>query len=136
VQGKLIGVDANGTSTLGNGVGSDQDGQLDANPTGDDTDGGDDEDGVDFTTLSVFPAPKPELWSPLREMGSLTVGWILTAMVIGMMGVEEIYTNQPLTTGVSKLSFAVSADANSGTCFAHFRFSTQPSLNYIEGVPD
>ena len=112
---------------LGALVDGDRNGQPNANATGDDIDGSDDDDGVTFTTLI--------------EMGnSVTVD--VAASGQGLLNAwidfngdgdwddtgEEIFTNQSLTGGVNSLSFNVPVGTFHGTTFARFRFSTDQNL--------
>ena len=120
---------------FGSGVDAESDGQPDTTATGDDNDGNDDEDGVNFT-------------SPLSPGALATV--TVVASVSGMLDAwidyngntswndagEQIFSSQALTSGSNNLSFTVPAQASTGTTFARFRISTAGGLAPTGGAVD
>jgi len=117
-----------GSVYLGAGVDAESNGQPDTTATGDDNDGNDDEDGVNFTsglipgqvttlTVTAASAGKLDAWVDFNINGS----W-------GDTG-EQIFASQTLISGTNNLSFTVPAQATTGTSFARFRFSTAGGLS-------
>jgi hypothetical protein len=49
---------------------------------------------------------------------------------------EQIFTDEPLNTGLNLLSFNVPADANIGNSYARFRFSTSSGAGISGVMPD
>jgi hypothetical protein len=113
---------------LGNGVDDELDGQPEWIAEGDDHDGNDDEDGVNFISLL-----KP------GQMATIHV----TANVAGLLDAwidfnddgswaefnDQIFNAQPLAAGLNSLTFQVPSSATWGIrTFARFRFSTVGGL--------
>ena len=113
---------------LGALVDHEADGQPTAGADGDDLDGGDDEDGVAFT-------------SGLGR--GLTASLDVTASGAGLLSAwidfnadgdwadagEQVFTDQALVAGVNHLSSAVPPGAALGLTYARFRFSTSAGLS-------
>ena len=124
-----------GSLYLGASVDADADGQPTAAADGDDTDvGGDDEDGVTFTTaleqgkaasvdVSSSGAGLLNAWIDFNQDGD----W-------GDAG-EQIFTDEALAAGVSNLGFNIPAGAVIGNTFARFRLDSAGGLNpTVHGV--
>jgi hypothetical protein len=121
---------------LGSLVDGDSDGQPNANATGDDGDGIDDEDGVNlvepFVTLS----------SLTRVQVSVSAAGFLDAWVDfngdgdWSDASDRIFASEPLVPGVNTLSFIMPGDAVAGATFARFRFSTEGGLGPIGPAMD
>ncbi|MEX1309597.1 MAG: DUF11 domain-containing protein [Candidatus Sulfomarinibacteraceae bacterium] len=119
---------------IGSGLylGASVDGEIDGQPTagadGDDADGGDDEDGVVFT-------------SPLG--GGLVASLEIAASGAGLLNAwidfnadgdwddpgEQVFTDEALVAGVNPLSFPVAAGAVVGNTVGRFRFDTLGGLS-------
>jgi hypothetical protein len=120
---------------LGATIDPEANGQQSPNALGDDNDGNDDEDGVQFLSLVVT--------------GS-TVTVKVTASVAGFLDAwvdfnfdgdwadagENIFASTPLAPGVNILSFTVPVGTPIGVTFSRFRFSTAGGLNYTGPAPD
>ncbi len=118
-----------GSLYLGASVDTDADGQPTAAADGDDLDaGGDDEDGVTFTTaleqgkaasvdVSSSGAGLLNAWIDFNQDGD----W-------GDAG-EQIFTDEALAAGVNNLGFNIPAGAVIGNTFARFRLDSAGGLN-------
>ncbi len=116
-----------GALRLGASVDADIDGQPSAIADGDDTDENHDEDGVIFT-------------SPLIRGGTATVdvevsaegklnAWVdFDADGDWLDSGEQIFSDEPLTSGVNKLSFAVPVGASTSDTFSRFRVNQAGGL--------
>ena len=114
---------------LGTSVDGEVDGQPTAGADGDDTDGGDDEDGVTLT-------------SPLG--GGLNASLDVVASGAGLLNAwidfnadgdwddagEQIFTDQALVAGVNSLGFPVAAGAVVGDTVGRFRLDALGGLSY------
>ena len=117
-----------GSLFLGSSVDADLDGQPNANATGDDADGNDDEQGViipgsvinvsSFTQVKVTAstAGKLDAWVDFNGDGD----WSDPA--------DQVFTNKALLPGLNELSFVVPSGAKPGTTYARFRISTAGKL--------
>ncbi len=112
---------------LGSSVDDEPEGQPDANATGDDNDGNDDDDGVTLTgplvpgmgatfTVTASAAGKLDAWIDHDQDGVWEAG-------------EQIANNQALNAGSNSVSFTVPALASNGATFARFRFSSAGGLS-------
>ncbi len=114
---------------LGSGVDEEADGQPDAIATGDDADGGADEDGVVFNgpvvigqnvglTVTASVAGKLDAWVDFNGDGD----WSDAG--------EQVFASQALTAGANSLAIAVPAAADTASpTFARFRFSSAGGLS-------
>jgi len=121
---------------LGSGVDGENDGQPNADATGDDLNG-DDEDGVQFV-------------DPSHMTQGSTVAIEVTASRAGYLSAwadfdhnsswadagEAIFDDRPLTAGINNLSFTIPADAAVGATFLRFRFSTDQNLSFTGAAGD
>ncbi len=107
--------------------------EVDANPnataTGDDLDGADDEDGVNF----ISPLRAGQLASV--EVVASTAGLLSAWMDFNANGSwaqagEQIFTNRALVAGTNVLAILVPPLATAGNTFARFRFSTAGGLSF------
>lgn len=112
---------------LGTLIDAEADGHPGAAANGDDTDGPDDEDGVNF------PAAWPAGQTILVEIVASTNGY-LNAWVDWNQDAawtapgEQIFTNAPLVPGTNTLALPVPGPALAGPTFARFRFDTTGGL--------
>jgi len=119
-----------GITYLGSRIDSENDGQQNADATGDDVlDGNDDEDGIIFTCPLI-----------IGEQGALVVN----ASVAGYLNAwidfdgngswadigEQIFVNVSLNAGNTPLNFLIPATAIAGNTFARFRFDTDGGLSF------
>ncbi len=114
---------------LGTGVDFETDGQPEAAAQGDDTNGSDDEDGVNFVT------PWRVGQTATIEVVASTAGFLDAWMDFNHNGTwadfgEKIFDARALAAGVNQLPVTVPADALTGDGFARFRFSTSGDLSY------
>ena len=116
---------------LGSGVDHDDDGQPNADASGDDVDGNDDDDGVIFTATLV-PGATVGVEVTASEQGVLD-GWI----DFDQDGAwERLYEGVALSAGVNELSLAVPVSAPTGATSARFRF-TRSGIDFPFGsAPD
>ena len=122
---------------LGNGVDTDWEGQPDATATGDDADGSDDEDGVVFSS-ALTPGSTASITITASGKGLLNAWLDFNADGDWDDPGEKIFADRWIFGPAidNTLEFAIPVTAKTGPTFARFRFSTQPSLNYIMGAPD
>ena len=126
-----------GTLHLGAAIDIDTDGQPTSDATGDDTDaGGDDEDGVTFTsglelgTMASVDVVASEAgllnaWIDFNDDGD----WLDPG--------EQIFQDLALAAGTNSLLFAVPADGVvTSQTIARFRLSTQAGLSFTGLAPD
>ncbi len=114
---------------LGASVDSETDGQPDANATGDDTSGTDDEDGVTFTTPLV-PGDIADIDLSASATG-LIYAWIdYNGDGDWSDAGEQIFTSEPVLAGANSLSFTLPADATPGDTYARFRISSTGGLSF------
>jgi hypothetical protein len=120
----------NASVFLGSRIDLEQNGQPDSEATGDDTDaGGDDEDGViftspwipgDFAEIRVVASTRGQLnaWADFNADGD----WADTG--------EQILNDATVTAGTNLLMVDVPDSAVVGTTFARFRFDLKGGLSY------
>jgi len=120
---------------LGAGVDYEPDGNPTSGADGDDSDEGDDEDGVVFLETLRLGAP---------------TGIEVTASASGLLDAwidwngdgdwsdagEQVFTDEPLSSGVNALQIQVPETSQSGATMARFRFSTAGSLLPTGEAPD
>lgn len=121
---------------LGSSIDSENDGQPTASANGDDSDGNNDDDGVQFI-------------SPLVQGGSADVK--VTASTGGYLNAwldfngdgdwddagEQIFTDTPVTGGINTLHFSVPFTGSPDAArIARFRFSSVEGLSYTGLAPD
>ncbi len=108
---------------LGSGVDSDTDGQPNDTATGDDNDGNNDDDGVVFTSPII---PGEDCTVDITASGSgFLNAWVDFAGDGSWYEAEDnIFADEPLTSGLNQLTFTVPETALPGTTFARFRFDS------------
>jgi hypothetical protein len=123
---------------LGQRVDAEANGQPDPTATGDDINGGPDEDGVTFTS-AISPGGNATV--DVVAAGAAPPGQaFLYAWVDFNQDAdwadpgEQIFTAVPLVNGVNSLAFAVPAGAKTGFTFARFRYTRQSSLLSFVGA--
>ena len=128
------------TNRLGSSIDCEADGQPTLYANGDDyDDGNDDEDGVVFTS-ALLPGQQASITVNASVSGKLDAWLDFNDDDDWLDASEQIFTNQPLTTGDNNLSFPVPAwatptpEAYTWT-FARFRFSTAGNLTF-DGLAD
>ncbi|RLD14818.1 MAG: hypothetical protein DRI28_02510 [Caldiserica bacterium] len=114
---------------LGTKIDSENDGQPNANATGDDVlDGNNDEDGVTFTT-SLIPGGVAGVKIIASARGFIDA-WIDFNIDGDWLDTnEQIFISTPVSAGVNNLNFNVPSSAKAGKTFARFRFSTTGGLS-------
>ena len=123
---------------LGSGVDFENDGQPNANATGDDispTGAADDEDGVRLTS-PVIPGQTTTLEVVASISGRLDAFFDFNGNGSWADGEDRIFASTPLVMGTNHLSFAVPATAKAGTTFARFRFSRAGGLSFVGPASD
>lgn len=124
-----------GGPTLGATRDTENDAPTPLDGTGDDGDSTDDEDGVSFTSMIVA-----------GQMATVDVtisqDVLLNAFVdfdgdgsFAQLG-DQIFTDEPLTTGVNSLSFVVPGNARQGGSYARFRINTAGGLTATSAADD
>jgi PKD repeat protein len=114
---------------LGTAIDPEPDGQPDANATGDDLNGIDDEDGVTFTS-DLVPAANAEIHVVASGRGYLNAWVDFNRDGDWADAGEHVQSDVTLSPGDNPLSFAVPATATAGKTFARFRFSREKGLNF------
>lgn len=123
---------------MGPRIDGDPDGQPEAHALGDDNDGNDDEDGVDFATQLEH--------GDTTDVG-INMGWSAGGFLDAWVDFtddgdwddpdEQIFAAEPLTGGIyNSLRFVVPADAGLGVTYARFRLSSMGGLPYDGAAPD
>jgi len=112
---------------LGAGVDPDDDGQPDADSTGDDLDGTDDEDGVVFLTPLV-PGETATFEVTTSTAGTLDVFIDWQADGDWDDPGDHVSTYGLLSGGTHQIHLSVPGDARIGSTFSRFRFTTYSSL--------
>lgn len=101
------------------------DGQPNSTATGDDTDtGGDDEDGVQFTT-DLIQGQSAEVEIVASIKGYLSAWMDFNGDGDWLDSGEQIASSMSLASGTNSLSFSVPSSAQVGTSFVRFRFSLE-----------
>lgn len=125
-----------GAVYMGSQIDAEIDGLQDPQALGDDNDGIDDEDGVNFITGPLIPGEMAQLEViiPTTAVGAFLTGWIDfdgngSWLDLG----DQIIFNHPVVAGVNPLSFYVPAFStfNSNT-FARFRLSNTFGLSFYD----
>ncbi len=118
---------------LGNGVDEEADGQPNAIATGDDADGGADEDGVVFDSL-LLAGQNTDLTVTASDAGFLDAWIDFNSDGDWDDAGEQVFTSQALAAGANSLSVAVPAGADTtAPTFARFRFGSAGGLS-CDGV--
>jgi len=124
-----------GLTYLGAAIDNELDGQPDATATGDDGDGGADEDGVIFTS-AVSNGSTADVTVTASTTGYLNAWVDFNHDLDWDEPDEQIFSNTSLVAGANLLGFAVPSDAVQDTTFARFRFDTRGGLSYTGIAPD
>jgi hypothetical protein len=120
---------------LGSNRDAETDGQQNADASGDDGDGTDDDDGITWdgtlqvsvlenVTITASATAKLDAWIDFNRDGD----WSDAG--------EQIFTSQALTAGANALSFTPPGGATVGTSFARFRISTSGGLSQTGWAAD
>lgn len=120
---------------MGASIDSETDGQPDANATGDDIDGNDDEDGVTFKSILV------QGYSAHVTVNTSVDGYLNAWLDYNCDGDwadtgEQIFTDENVSAGDNDLTFTVPVNATANTSFARFRFDTTGGLTYTGQADD
>jgi PKD repeat protein len=123
------------TLYMGNTIDAETDGQPTATASGDDTDGMDDEDGVQFLNdwvagdsalinVTVSDSGLLNMWADLNQDGD----WADMD--------EHMIDDEWLNAGTYTLQVLIPLNARFDSCWVRFRFSSQSHLNYKGLAPD
>ncbi|RLD55212.1 MAG: hypothetical protein DRJ01_16965, partial [Bacteroidetes bacterium] len=123
-----------GVTYLGAQVDAEPDGQPDANATGDDNDGNNDEDGVLFVS-PLIPGEQGAVYVQASANGLLNA-WIDFDGNGLWETSEQIFTDKSLISGWNSLNFSVPISAIPGNTFARFRFDTGGGLGTTGIAPN
>ena len=123
---------ANAGFHLGFRVDDEIDGQPNANATGDDNFGSDDEDGVRFLSPTLT-AGTTTIVEVIAEIPASTTGVLDAWFDFNADGhwdhpVEQVFTGQPLVNGVNRLPLTIPSSVTPGKAFARFRLSQAGGL--------
>ncbi|MBN1361570.1 MAG: hypothetical protein JW993_13310 [Sedimentisphaerales bacterium] len=113
---------------LGTRVDAETNGQPNASATGDDNDGIDDEDGVTFTS-SIEPGKIATLDVTASVQGYLNAWIDFNGNGVFDDAGEQIFSDEPLISGINGLAFVVPDAAREGVTFGRFRFNTRGLLS-------
>ncbi len=124
--------------SLGASIDSENDGQPNANATGDDT-AGDDEDGVTIPDLT--PGQPATLSISLTNTAGVATPYLHAWIDWNRDGDwsdsgEQIATNLTLAAGANNLTITVPATASPGSTCARFRLGSTANLPYNGAAPD
>ena len=116
---------------LGESVDGESDGQPSEDATGDGSDGNSDDDGVVLTSQLVTGD------TTTVQVTASVAGYLNGFIDFNQDGdwdddEDQIFTEEPLDSGVNNLAFAVPADAQTGDTYARFRFSTARLFRSIQ----
>ncbi|KKK69516.1 hypothetical protein LCGC14_2933250, partial [marine sediment metagenome] len=116
---------------LGASVDAELDGQPDNTASGDDNDGSDDEDGVNFITWPLIPG-RPAIVEVTASTNGLLYAWVdFSADDSWAQAGDQIFDAQPLTPGVNSLIFQVPMTASTNiTTFGRFRFTSDTNVSF------
>jgi hypothetical protein len=115
------------TTYLGSSVDYENDGQPGATANGDDSNGDDDEDGIEFTSALVVGEPASiNVTTPV--IGYLS-GWIDFNGNGSFENEEIIVSGQSLLSGTTVQPFSIPLDASAVNTYARFRFSSTPIVS-------
>jgi len=124
-----------GITFMGAFADSELHGLPNADATGDDNDGIDDEDGVSFT--SALDTGQMASVNIMASVGGTLNAWVdFNADGDWMDSGEQIFIDRSLAAGINGISFDVPAVAIVGATFARFRFSSVLGLAPNGGAPD
>ncbi|MBN2105354.1 T9SS type A sorting domain-containing protein [bacterium] len=114
---------------LGDLIDPDGDGQPDKGAAGDDNDGKDDDDGVEFLNV-LSPGEKADIKVTASAAGILSA-W-LDFNQNGTWGDDEdqIIEDEELDEGDNSISFLIPATAAPGSTYVRFRFSNEKGLSF------
>ncbi len=108
---------------LGSALDIENDGQPSANGAGDDADGTDDEDGVDFG-LTAPARGQSHVVDVVASVDGFVNAWIDFNGDQAWSASEQIFSDVPVNAGSNTLSFSVPVAAALGTTYARFRFTS------------
>ncbi len=113
---------------LGMQIDGESDGQPEANATGDDTDGNDDEDGISFTT--PFTIGENICFDATASGDGYLNAWIdFNSDGDWADSGEHIFTDYQLASGTTNLCFPVPSDAVEACTYIRFRYSSEMTNN-------
>ena len=119
---------------LGGGVDAEPDGQPNANATGDDLAGVDDEDGVFFPIALIANAPATI--QVVSSGSGLLQGWFdFNRNGTWADPGEQVIVNRPVVAGTNLVTFFV-PNAVAGKSYARFRLCTVSNLTFVGQAPD
>jgi len=125
-----------GDCFLGAGIDKEENGQPNADASGDDLNG-DDEDGVLFATPHHLPQGTPVALSVTASRAGYLNAWVdFNANGSWADAGEQVFSAVALQAGANALSFTLPADARIGLTFARFRFGTDAQLGFTGPAGD
>jgi uncharacterized repeat protein (TIGR01451 family) len=120
---------------LGGAIDTETDGQPNAGASGDDDNGTDDDEGVQF--LTPLLAGQSATVQVVASTNAFLNAWLDFDRNGSWSGAgEQIFTNAPLVGGTNSLAFGVPAAASTGTSYARFRFDTTGGLSFSGPAAD
>jgi hypothetical protein len=132
-NGAYHGID--GVTYLGNSVDAESDGQPDATATGDDLDGNNDDDGVQFSA-NMVPG-YPAVITITASTNAILNAWIdFDNNQSWADAGEHIFQDQSVTAGTNKLQVNIPSGVATGTTVARFRLSTVSGLGFTGSATD
>ncbi len=123
------------TLFLGAAIDHEADGQSTADADGDDTDGSDDEDGVELTSIPV-PGGTGDVEVTASAAGLLDAWIDFDGNGSWADAGEQVFTGEPLSAGVNNLVYAVPAGALPNPLVARFRVSSAGGLSFDGAAAD
>jgi PKD repeat protein len=115
---------------LGTNIDTELNGQPNANATGDNNAGSDDEDGVQFpSTMQVGQTVTIDV--TVSAKGLLNTWIDYNQNQDWSDAGEQIFLDEPLNSGPNNLTFTIPASASEGFTFARFRLSRQPGISFM-----
>jgi len=120
---------------LGQKIDAEIDGQSNANATGDDINGTDDDDGVVFTN-PIIPGTEAFINVTASYPGILSAWMDFNGDGDWGDEGEKMISDQELEIGDNRISFDLPATAMQGSAYVRFRFSSVKGLSFEGSAPD
>ncbi len=124
-----------GSLRLGSLVDTEPDGQPNADATGDDQTGTDDDDGIAFTS-PVYAGASTKVSVAASAAGLLSAWVDVNRDGDWLDAHERVLTDKPLVAGTNAIGFTLPLNTKLGATFARFRFSSQSGLGPTGQAPN